>query len=1131
MSELDQYFTYQCETGLQTRGLANKVEYRDRLNFEMETIIRMGFPGYFLIMWDIISWAKRQGIYIGPGRGSAAGCLASYSLRITDLDPIRWNLLFERFLNPDRISMPDIDFDIETNRRDEVIQYAIEKYGNDKVAHIGTFNTQRARAAVRSVAKTLGHSYSVGDELAKLLLEPVHGKPQPLSSSIERVTKLNDHVKTDTPQGEVLRWAEKIENRINSVGVHASGVVISNTSLLENVPLFRGKGGEITTQWEMNNIEEVGLIKFDFLGLDALTRIRQCVDLVKERHQIQIDINNIDLEHEDTLANLRAGDAVGVFQLEASSGMRDLLVQIRPTSIEDLIALVAIYRPGPLCLSGDTKLLTGISNGKNRKNFKTITLKDLYDVYRNKTDKDIAHHPRFLQSANLETLSLLTNKVKRVHYSGPKEVYRLKIQTGLTKTQRNYKPSTTKPQRRTDHIKSTKDHHFLTLDGWKPLRSIQPGDYIALTYSSNFGCQRSDIYGKKNFANIAFRHYQYKCVFCDWEEGALDVNHIEGNRNTNNSSENLSFLCPNHHRMYSEGSISKEELVQEREQYRLPVSDHIMYVRFLGAECTGIEDTFDVEMKPPYNNFIAGDFVVHNSSDYKQTYLDVRAGKREPEYLVPELEGALRRTSGWCIYQEQVMEIAKQLCGYTGGQADELRKAIGKKKQALMDKHEELFKNGWIKNGLPKEAVDKLWSDLVSFASYAFNRSHAASYAYITYQTAYLKTRYPTEFMCAAMITDSGNTDQIIKFLTECKRLEINVKAPDINRSQQSFHIDRDGDIRFGLGPIKNLGASAEKIIEEREKNGHFKSFKEFCDRVDLGVVNRTKIESLIRAGAFDCFGHTRGTLLGMVEPIWTYRNKHVKSYLSKKSTYERKKVEAAQRVEDIEAGKRSPKGKKLRPLSVPDEPQLPLFPELMELDELSPHQIQKDEHELLGFYVSSHPLDSMRSKLFGQNFNVIEDVKQMPDRTPVSIAAVISSSSEITTKKKTKMAFLAIEDLTGSIEATVFPNIYKNNVEILTSDEALPLRFEGYVDVTEVKGKRSRLSSGIVKTERIEAVAKASRAREVAELLSRYTGDTHEIIVILETQDGTKLRCPRIYKIANRKGAFLRELLRINDE
>jgi DNA polymerase-3 subunit alpha len=870
-TELNDYFRYKCLKGLEKRGLADKPGYRERLDFEIETINKMGFPGYFLIFRDIINWARENGIYVGPGRGSAAGALSSFCLGITNLDPIRWNLLFERFLNPDRISMPDIDVDFEERYRDRVIEHVAEKYGAERVAHIGTFGKQRAKAAVRAVTKLFGHPYKVGDELAKLLLEPISGKPQPLATSFKKVAQLHAYRASNSTQGEILKWAEKIEDHIGNVGVHASGVVISNHSLLEEVPLFLDKDGEVVTQWEMNNIEEVGLIKFDFLGLDALTKIHTCVDLVKEHHGVEIDIDEIDLEDKLTFENLRKGDSVGIFQLEATGGMRDLLIQIRPTSVEDLIALVAIYRPGPL------------------------------------------------------------------------------------------------------------------------------------------------------------------------------------------------------------------------------------------------------------------------DSDYKQTYLDVRAGKRDPEYLVPELDSILGRTDGWLIYQEQIMEICKKLCGYTGGEADSMRKAVGKKIPKLMAEHEPKFKKGWTDGGLPKKLASVMWDDIVGFAAYGFNRSHAASYAMITYQTAYLKAHYPAEFMCACMNSDAGDKDQMIKLIAECKELGIKILPPDVNKSRESFYID-NGDIRFGLGPIKNLGVSpVQQLIAERDRRP-FKDLRDFCERVDLGTVNRKKLESLILSGAFDKLGANRATMVAAVEAIWEYRDL-VKRYESKMETYTKKIDEVVERLEEIAAGKLSPKGKKLKPKKTLPRPEEPSWPEILVQDEMSKHDLQVAEHELLGFYVSSHPMDNFTA-LRGQNFLPIEFVKKTKHKTNVTTAAVVTSINVITTKKKKqKMAFVTLEDLTGSLEGVLFSGIYEKYKEDLK--EGSVFMIDGNVEVTEADESRTTklilwrlgpVTHKVQRPETIDVVIKATRLGEFFKLLEKYSGDLHAVRVTIESQDGTRLRSSKKAKIGNFKSAFQGEVIKINN-
>lgn len=876
MSELAEYFEYKCYTGLEARGLADKPEYQKRLKYEIEVISKMGFQGYFLIVQDFINWAKSNDIYVGPGRGSAAGSLVSYCLGITGLDPIKWDLMFERFLNPARISMPDIDIDIEKRYRERVLDYVVNKYGTDYVAHIGTYNLMRAKAAVRAVCRTLGHPYQIGDDLAKLLLPPIHGKPQPLKESIARVKELNEARNSGTVQSEILKWAEKVEDLVSSIGVHASGIVISNEPLSETVPLFHGKHDEVATQWEMGKIEDVGLIKFDFLGLDALTKIHQCIDIIKARHGKKIDIDSIPLDDEAVFAKLRAGDSVGVFQLEASSGMRDLLVQIRPTQMEDLIALVAIYRPGPM------------------------------------------------------------------------------------------------------------------------------------------------------------------------------------------------------------------------------------------------------------------------GSDEVRQYLHVRAGTDVPHYLVPELKPILEKTNGLIIYQEQVMQIARDLAGYSMAEADDLRKAIGKKKADLMAKHEVKFKDGWVKNNLDRDKADDLWTQIVEFASYAFNKSHAAAYAFITYQTAWLKTHYPIEYMCAVMISESGNQDDIIKSIADCKRMGIPILPPDINTSSKSFWITDEDEIRFGLGPIKNLGETpVADIIEERTNRGKFKTFKDFCERVDLSVINRLKLESLIKAGAFDEIGHNRASMLKAVEAIWEYRA-NVKSYESKLITYTKRKEAYDLRQQEISSWQKGSSKKKPSAIKEPVPPEKPVWPEMTQIDELPQFDIQSNERELLGFYVSSHPLDAFKDAGVLDKLNTIDEIKEMHHEYPVSLAAVITGITEITTAlKKEKMAFLRIEDLTGTIEAVVFAKTYALFKHLLV--EGYPIKLDGKVQVTEAdEGKivKLRVSKMMAlnphelqeKPQRLEAMIKLTRAKDLEILLKKYAGEIHEVNIILEAGDGTLFRLPS-RRITGQKNKFLTELARINNE
>jgi DNA polymerase III subunit alpha len=850
MTELEEYFLYKCQKGLAERGLADKPQYVERLKFETDCIIKMGFPGYFLIVQDILAFARSQNILCGPGRGSVAGALTAYVLKITNLDPIRWGLMFERFLNPDRISMPDVDMDFPEDKRHIVIDYVREKYGADKVANIGTFGQMKAKGAVKASARTLGLP-DVGTKIAKKLLEPIHGKPQPIATSLEKVKDLQ---KLNEEEKQVVHWAQKIENIFSSIGVHPSGVVISNESLLDTVPLFLGKSGEQTTQWDMNRIEDYGLVKFDFLGLKTLTKVQICMDLIKKRHGVDIDIYNLDLDDEATYAMLRGGHTPGIFQMETSTGMKDLLVRIRPNSLEDITALVAIFRPGPL------------------------------------------------------------------------------------------------------------------------------------------------------------------------------------------------------------------------------------------------------------------------DSDYKDIYLAVRAGEREPEYLVPELEPILKPTAGWMIYQEQVLQIASGLCGMSKAEADMLRRAIGKKKEKEIILYKGKFLEGWEKRGLDKGQGEVLWDQIFAFADYAFNKSHAAAYAMIAYWTGWLKTHYPTEFMCANLICDTDSKDQVIKYIGECRRLGIEILPPHVNLASELFAIESDSAIRFGLGPIKNLGEGPVKLIaDERRNNGAFKDFKDFCSRVDLSVINTLKLKSLIKAGALDGLGPNRASLLQAVDSYSEYK-KNKKSYDSKIATYNKKLAECEARNQEIATlasqGKKVPKAKK-----IPTAPDLVSEPQVIEIPELDLTEKMQAEHELLGFFVSNHPLDRFQESIEAQGLATIDLAKNMDNEEEIEIGAVISSLKLITTKKKANMAFLNLEDKTGSIEAVVFPREYERYKDVLAI--AAPLKFFGTLEVidSEEDEKVYKLIIKTISTLRetvrrvppkkeppkpLQLEITSEQLKDVADLIDSYRGDEKEVLLSVQMQDGS---------------------------
>jgi DNA polymerase-3 subunit alpha len=788
MNYLDEYFLFKCKRGLDLRLTKlpykyNRQSYFDRLAYEVSTIQKMGFSGYFLVVQDFINWAKAQNILVGDGRGSGAGSLAAFALGITNVDPIKYDLYFERFLNPARVSMPDFDIDFEKNRRDEVIQYVKQKYGVDKVAQIGTFGTFKAKKSIKDTARTLGYPLAMGTNICKVYPKPVHGKEVKLKEALVKIDQLKNWY--DNPlsdEGKILHWAEKIEGRVASFGIHASGVVISNEPLTQVVPLAKGKNDEVVTQWDMVNIEEKGLIKFDFLGLKTLDLITTTIKLVKENHNVDIDITNIDMDDPDVYTNLRKGDNIGIFQLEASSGIRDLTVKVRPTCIEDLAAINAMYRPGPL------------------------------------------------------------------------------------------------------------------------------------------------------------------------------------------------------------------------------------------------------------------------SSPKMQDYLAVRAGEKKPSYDHPDLEPILRETNGWLVYQEQVLRIARDLAGYTLAEADLLRRAVGKKKkEEMLEQQKKLF-SGLKANGYTEALGQILWDEIEAFSDYGFNKSHAVGYGITTYKTAWLKTKYPVEFMAAALTCDSGKLDQMIVYLQECKRMNIPVLPPDINESDLDF-TPKNGVIRFGLSAIKNVGEAATSIIEERKLRGPFKNFFDFTNRVNLGTVNKKKLDCLVMSGAFDFTHETKSTLILAVDHALAYKDE-LNKYQSKLETFQKKNLLVAQRLLDIQNGVLSDKGKKLKPLSAPEEPEKPEKPAHIFLEELSLFDIISAEKELIGLFISGHPLNGI--KTLEWNIQKLKEDEEQPNH--VHLVSIISGIQLKETKDKKRMAFLTLEDLSGTIEAAVFPTVYGKNSELIVPN--VPLLITAKVDYIDIENE-----------------------------------------------------------------------------
>ena len=723
--------------------------YQLRLQEELAVLTQMGYAGYFLVVWDIIKFARSRGIPVGPGRGSAAGSLIAYALSITDLDPLAYNLLFERFLNPERVSMPDIDMDFCMDRRGEVINYVIEKYGEDHVCQIITFGTLGAKAAIRDVGRVMDIPYAEVDRVAKLVPTQLNIT---LKEALTQEPRLQELVDGDTRMKELMATAQALEGLARHASTHAAGVVISQKPLIEHVPLYKTGNDEIVTQYSMTDIEKVGLVKFDFLGLKTLTMIHQAVAMVNQRRapEEHLDIERLPPNDAKTYALLASGKTSGIFQLE-SSGMRNLLVRIKPECFEDLIAILALYRPGPL------------------------------------------------------------------------------------------------------------------------------------------------------------------------ESGMVD------------------------------------------------------------------------------------DFIKRKHDPSKIAY--------DP----PELESILKETHGVIVYQEQVMAIANRMAGFSLGQADLLRRAMGKKKHDEMAKQKERFLDGAKTNGFTEQKAEKIFDQMAYFAGYGFNKSHSAAYALVTFQTAYLKAHHPTEFMAALLTSEMGNTDKMVGYFTECRERGIPILPPDVNESQKNFTIV-EGGIRFGLAAIKNVGGSAiESIIARREAEEPFSSFFDFCCRIDMQKVNKRVLEGLIKVGAFDSTGTKRAQLMAVMEQT-----------LDEASAIQKER--ALGQTSLFEAFDAETDSSNSYALARPLPP----------IDEWQQTQILQFERELTGFYITAHPLTQHAEAIRLLSTHTTATLHEAHEGREVKICGVIGSIKVTTTKKGNRMAYVQLEDLQGLVEVIVFPELFQNCSEFLSTDTVI---------------------------------------------------------------------------------------------
>jgi DNA polymerase-3 subunit alpha len=731
-------------------------EIKERLDFELSVIKGMGFPGYFLIVQDFINAARELDVSVGPGRGSAAGSAVAYCIKITDIDPIKYDLLFERFLNPDRISMPDIDIDFDEDGRDEVLNWVVEKYGKEKVAHIITFGTMKAKMAIRDIARVEKVPLDVADKLAKLIPEGPGINFEKAYNEVPELKKYRDN--GDEMVRRTLKYAEVLEGSVRQTGLHACGVIIGKDDLLEHIPVCTSKDTDLrVTQYDGDHVESVGMLKMDFLGLKTLSIIKDAVENIKESRGIEVDIENITLEDNETFELYSRGETTALFQFE-SPGMKKNLRTLKPNRFEDLIAMNALYRPGPM--------------------------------------------------------------------------------------------------------------------------------------------------------------------------------------------------------------------------------------------------------------------------DYIPSFIKRKHGKEKIEYDLPEMEEYLKETYGITVYQEQVMLLSQKLANFSKGQADSLRKAMGKKKKKLMEELKEKFFAGCKENGYDLKIIEKIWNDWESFAQYAFNKSHSTCYAYVSYQTAYLKAHYPAEYMSAVLSRNTTNIEKVTLFMDECRRMGIRVLGPDVNESKLKFNVNDEGNIRFGLSAIKGVGESAaEKIIEERTKNGNYRDIYDFIERVDLHSVNKKSIESLAMAGAFDNLGNINrsqyfaenGKEITFIETLVRYGSK----YQNDKNTQQQSLFGDSGAVE----------------ISKPQIPEAPEWDKLVKLNK---------EKDLVGIYISAHPLDDFKLEM--EHFvrtelkDLNSDFNSFKNKELI-VGGIVTSVKHAVSKNNKHYGRFTLQDYTDTYEFFLFGKDYQEFRKFLYQDYALLIK------------------------------------------------------------------------------------------
>ncbi|MCB9273915.1 MAG: DNA polymerase III subunit alpha [Lewinellaceae bacterium] len=1048
----DDYLRHLTFEGAKRRYGAITPEIRERLDFELKVIENSGYPGYFLIVQDFTTTARQMGVSVGPGRGSAAGSAVAYCIGITNVDPIKYDLLFERFLNPERVSMPDIDIDFDDEGRQKVLDYVIEKYGRNQVAQIVTYGTMAAKLSLRDVGRVMNVPLNEVDRVAKAF--PTHlkatlakvlapGDVSPKlkgdlnSEDLEKAYQFRQLAEAPGQIGEMIRTAQKLEGSVRNTGIHACGVVITPDEITKYVPVKVDKESDmLVTQFDNSVAESAGLLKMDFLGLKTLTIIKDAVRMVEENHGIKLDMDAVPLEDPKTYELFQRGETVAIFQYE-SSGMQKYMKELVPTTFEDLIAMNALYRPGPL------EYIPEFIDRKHGRKPVTYDLADmeeyLHETYGVCVSGDTlvfdAQGGSFVRIDELENRvgnflvqgvdeNLEPRQARMTHWvcNGRRKVLEMKLQNGAS-------------------IKLTPDHQVLTENGWQAVGALEVGDYIATPRELVIVGEES---ARQKFSKQKKNQTEHVAVYA----GASFPE----------QPELLNGLAKN--------GVRWEEITEIR-----PAGEELVY---------------DITVEG-IHNFVGNNIIVHN-----------------------------------CVYQEQVMLLSQKLAGFTKGQADKLRKAMGKKLKADLDAMYPKFIEGGSERGHAQPILEKVWKDWEAFASYAFNKSHSTCYAFVAFQTAYLKAHYPAEFMASVLTHNKNDISKITFFLQECKRMGLNVLGPSVNESVSDFSVDKSGHIRFGLSALKGVGEGpVEEILEERKTNGAFESIFDMMRRLSLRSVNKKVMESLALGGAFDCFAGTHRAQYFAPSDKFDSLLEHALRY---GNAYQSQKAQAVNSL-----------------FGETDEVMIPEPP----LPDCNPWPLLEklnNEKQVTGIFVSGHPLDDYRLEVENFVTCTLNEVDDNQNRPALNLAGMVTLARHLVSKNGNGWGIFELSDYNGSYEFKLFGEDYQKFKHLFEDGKALFIkagwqrswRNEGMElkikDVKLLEGVAENMTQAITIKLPVEAITMEMIDR-IDELCKQHEGPHRLRMELVDKSKRLRLAMAAKGRGVNATNGFIVELERLGVE